>query len=242
MKTTPKRATKPSMLDRQTEIYRVRANLIETGFPRLKMLFLVSLTGGAGFLASFLMLHVGITSMIWRYPASVGVAYLVFLFLLWLWLRSSAEDYTDVPDFSGVSGPRGGNVECHGEVAPVDDGGALSEVVGGAAQAEELAIPLLVIIAVIALAFSSLWIVYSAPALFAELLVDGVLSATLYRRLRGIETRHWLETAVRRTVIPFAVTAAVVSLCGMAMHHYYPSAHSLGEIVHRGHTSANGVK
>lgn len=228
----------PSIVSRQTEIYRVQANLVETGFPRLKMLFIVSLTGGAGFLASFLMLHGGLTTMAWRYPASVGVAYLVFLFLLWLWLRTSAEDYADAPDFSGSSGSRGGNVECHGDIAttgeivPVDDGGALSEVVGGVAQAEELAIPLLAIIAVVALAFSSLWIVYSAPALFAELLVDGVWSATLYRRLRGIETHHWLETAVRRTVVPFAVTAAVVSLCGMAMHHYYPSAKSLGEVIH----------
>ena len=229
----------PSIVNRQSEIYRLKANLVETGFPRLKMLLIVCLTGAAGFLASFLMLQWGFVSMAWRYPVAVGVAYLVFLFLLWLWLRTSAEDYIDVPNFSGSSSSNNTSVECQGEVpssgevAPVDDDrGALSEVVGGVAQAEELAIPLLAIIAVIALACSSLWIVYSAPALFAELLVDGILSAKLYRRLRGIKTHHWLETAVRRTVIPFAITAVVVSLCGAAMHHYHPSAKSLGEVIH----------
>lgn len=229
----------PSIVNRQSEVYRVRANLVETGFPRLKMLLIVSLTGAAGFLASFLMLQLGFVTMAWRYLAAVGVAYLVFLFLLWLWLRTSAENYIDVPNFSGVSSSNNTSVECQGkvsssgEVASIDDeSGAVSEVVGGVAQAEELAIPLLAIMAIIALAFSSLWIVYSAPALFAELLVDGVLSAKLYRRLRGIETHHWLKTAVRRTVIPFALTAVVVSLCGAVMHHYHPSAKSLGEVIH----------
>lgn len=181
--------------------------------------------------------------MAWRYPAAVGVAYLLFLLLLWLWLRTSAEDYGDIPDVSGGSSSHGG-AECHGDILPSGDvmlggdGGAISEVVSGVAQAEELAIPLLAIVAVVALAFSSMWIVYSAPSLFAELLVDGVLSATLYRRLRGIETHHWLETAVRRTVSPFVVTAAVVGLCGAVMHHYYPSAQSLGDIIRGEHADA----
>ena len=47
--------------------------------------------GGAGLLASFLLLHsAGVGAMHLRYPAAVGCAYLAFLFLLWLigrWLR-----------------------------------------------------------------------------------------------------------------------------------------------------------
>lgn len=181
--------------------------------------------------------------MVWRYPAAVGVAYLLFLFLLWLWLRTSAEDYADAPDFSGDTGSHRGCIECHGnivpsgEATPVDDGDAISEVFGSVAQAEELAVPLFAIIVVVALAFSSMWIVYSAPTLFAELFVDGVLSATLYRRLRSIETHHWLETAVRKTVTPFAITAVAVGLCGIAMNHYYPSAQSLGEVIHSQRTN-----
>ena len=78
--------------------------------------------------------------------------------------------------------------------------------------------------------FSSLcsWLHYY---LFAELIVDGVLSASLYRKLRELETRHWLETAIRRTAWPFAGTAAIVCDIGWAMAIYAPEAHSVGDVI-----------
>jgi hypothetical protein len=86
-----------------------------------------------------------------------------------------------------------------------------------------------------AMVFSSFlmlyFMVYSAPALFAELLVDGVLSASLYRRLRGLETRHWLETALRHTALPFVLAATITSASGWAMALYAPEAHSIGDVI-----------
>lgn len=81
--------------------------------------------------------------------------------------------------------------------------------------------------------FSSFFMIYSAPApaLFAELLLDGVLSASLYRRLRGLETPHWLETALRRTALPFVLAAAIVSALGRGMAIYAPEAHSIGDVI-----------
>ena len=55
------------------------------------MTLLVVLTGGAGLLASFVLLHLGVDSMAVRYPLAVTIAYAVFLLLLWLWLRTKAE-------------------------------------------------------------------------------------------------------------------------------------------------------
>jgi len=62
-------------------------------------------------------------------------------------------------------------------------------------------------------------------------LLDGVLSVSLYRRLRGLETRHWLETALRRTGWPFVLTAMVFSASGWAMTLYAPDARSIGDVV-----------
>jgi hypothetical protein len=111
-------------------------------------------------------------------------------------------------------------------------GDAVGEVVGGA---DEGAIPLAIALLIAALAaaflFSALYIVYLAPALFAELLVDGVLSASLYRRMRGLQTRHWLESAVRRTLVPFGVTALSLAAIGFAFNLYAPEAHTLGEVL-----------
>lgn len=228
---------RPSATDlRRREIHRLRNELENTDFPRLKMTLIVGLTGAGGFLASYLLLGAGMTSMTSRYPLAVGIAYLVFLFLLWLWLRSSADDYGD-PGIDLSDGCHRSAGNCSGEPSPeieIDDSASgLGDVVEAASGADEFAIPLLVLIVVAALVLASGWIVYSAPLLFAELLVDGVLAASLYRRLKGLEARHWLETAVRRTAWPFALTALTFCLAGAVMHGLAPDAHSIGEFLSR---------
>ena len=265
--TKNKSDSRPRLFTRSGEIARLMGRLNRDGYPRLQMSLLVALTGGAGLLASFLLLHsAGIQAMHVRYPVAVGGAYLVFLFLLWLWLRTEADDYLDasidiadlsgggssgvdaMPDFGGSGGEFGGGGASGNFVIddslpasslPGSDGGAadglgeaVGEVVGGADEgAIPLAVALLVVALVAVLLFATFYIVYLAPALFAELLVDGALSASLYRRMRGLQTRHWLESALRRTALPFAVSALGLGLVGYALHAYAPEAHTLGEVL-----------
>lgn len=258
------------------EIRRLMGKLEGDSFPRLQMFFLVMLTGGAGLAASFTLLHGGVDTMLVRYPLSVGCAYLVFLFLLWLWLRTKADDYLDgsfdiplpsgngdgssvgiehQPAFSGGGGEYGGGGASGSfqmddslpspslpqvDIPAGDSVGEMAgEVIGGA---DEGAIPLVIALLIVALAaglfFASLYIVYLAPALFAELLVDGALSASLYRRMRGLQTRHWLESAVRRTALSFAVTALTLGAIGYAFQWYAPQAHTLGEVLKQSGMSA----
>lgn len=202
------------------------------------MALLVALTGAAGFLASFLLLRAGLSEMWLRYLAAFGVAYGVFLALLWLWLRTGLEDYLDIPDLSSIAPSGAGRLETGGSLpddvgVSGDPADAVGEALGtaAAAAAEEFALPLMVLILVGATLFSSCFVIYTAPALFAELLVDGVLAASLYRRLRRVETRHWLQTAFRRTALPFALTAAFVSASGWGLAQYAPGAHSIGDVL-----------
>lgn len=252
---TPPRVRRSLHAIREHAILRMRSRLENDGFPRVQMGLIVVLTGLGGLLASFLLLQAGMGSMALRYPAALGLAYLLFLLLLWLWLRTNTEDYGDLPDpgdlLPGNSGgggtapsPGGGGDFGGGgasgsfdapEIAPPTPSntlGPLGDVAEGAASADELAIPILAIALAIGLALASLYVVYLAPVLFAELLVDGVLSYSLYRHLRGVEAPHWFMTALRRTVLPFCLTGIFLAVVGWAIGVYAPGARTVGQALH----------
>lgn len=237
---------------RSHAILRLKRRLEQDSFPRIQMSLIVGVTGAAGLLFSFLMLDAGVTSMALRYPLALLMAYGVFLILLWFWLRTQAEDYVDIPELSG-SGSNGS-----GDCVPAFEGGGghfggsgasgsfdgpasltpsgpdaspLADTVGAVGDADELAIPLLAVVFALGLALASLYVVYVAPMLFAELLVDGALSYALYRRLKATESPHWLESAVCRTALPFALTAVFVAATGAAMAAWVPGAHSIGQVI-----------
>ncbi len=220
------------------------------------MMLLVVLTGGFGFLASFCMLHLGLDSMAVRYPLALACSYLFFLFLIWLWLRTNASGYTDFPDFSGVlpsGGPSatssevvsgggggfgGGGASGTFETLAIDSGSAaevstsfVGDAAGSIGDVDEMVIPLVVIVLAVGLALASLYVVYIAPALFAEVLVDGLLSYALFRNLKTEERPSWLAGALRRTIIPFVATAIFLAATGFAMSLYAPGARSVGQVI-----------
>lgn len=234
-------------LHRDREVERVRRRLEFDYYPRLQMSLIVLLTGAAGFLASYLLLKLGMSGMALRYLLSICCAYIAFLLLLWMWLRVRDLD-VDLPDLSAPGGGRGSDHGLHGGGGSFDGGGAsgnylssgsdsdigsiadgsVVEVLG---SADEAAIPVAAILLVAGMLLSSLFVVYTAPVLFAELLVDGVLSASLYHRLRGMGPRHWLESALRRTMWPFVLTALLVTLAGWGMSAYAPEAQTFGQVL-----------
>lgn len=243
---------RPSIL-RSQEITKLKSNLEQHSYPRLQMALLVSITGASGFLASYILLNNGLLTMWIRYLAAFGIAYLVFLGLLWIWLRTSARDYEGIESLiptHGHTGSSTSNSVFSGNGGSFDGGGAsgnfddalmpstslevnddtiFKEAASIATEADEFAIPVIALLFLLGLLLSSFWVVYAAPILFAELLVDGVLAASLYKRLRGLQARHWLETAVRRTAAPFCITAIVLACAGLGMQHYAPDAHTMAQ-------------
>jgi hypothetical protein len=87
-------------------------------------------------------------------------------------------------------------------------------------------IPIAAIVGVIIAMF---YVVYIAPVFLAEILVDALLLAGLYKRLKGVEPRHWLRSAVRRTLLPVIVATALFIGAGHLMERIAPEAHSIGE-------------
>lgn len=88
-----------------------------------------------------------------------------------------------------------------------------------------IVIPIAAIVGVLVLMF---YVVYVAPIFLAEILVDALLVAGLYRRLKGIEPRHWLRSVVRRTLLPALLATALFIAAGYLMGRIAPEAHSIG--------------
>lgn len=249
-----------SPLSREVALARLQRQLETLHWPRLHMMLIVGLTSATGFLASYLLLHLGLNTLWLRYPLAVGCAYLSFLFYLWCWLHIRKErvrDHLDLPDLSAGRGsssvchpehppfePGGGNFGGGGatgtvessisstnviEEAPASAGSSLPDI-SGALEAEELGLVLAVIVALFGALWAMLMIISGAPTLLAELLLDGLLGAGLYSRLRHLQQRHWLATALRNTAWQFVGVALFLSLIGAAMHWYAPGASSIGEV------------
>lgn len=226
----------------------LRAQLERGSWPRAQMMLLVLLTGGAGFVASFVMLALGVGAMGIRYLLACLAAYACFLAMLGAWIRwqRGERDFDpgiDLPDGAGhapggtggwgAGGGRSGGAGASARfdapspaVSPGDAGGLDLDLDAG-----DAAIPLLLVLLVLGVLLSSLFVVWTAPALFAELLLDGVLAAGLYRRLHGIDTRHWLQTAVRKTAWPFLLTTAALAAGGFWLQSLAPRAASIGDVL-----------
>jgi hypothetical protein len=61
-------------------------------------------------------------------------------------------------------------------------------------------------------------------------MLDGLLMAALYKRVKTIEHRHWLNSALRRTVVPAILVAVFFTIAGYAMQKAAPEARSIGEV------------
>lgn len=107
-------------------------------------------------------------------------------------------------------------------------GGESGGGVGGLDLDEGWAV-VLVIVAIAGALLAVLYVVYVAPVLLAEILVDGILVTGLYKKMKGIEQRHWLRAAVRKTLAPALIAATLFSVAGWALQNAAPKAQSIGE-------------
>ena len=229
--------------------------------PRFQMTLILSLTGFAGFLTSFLLLHSGVSQMWLRYPLAILSAYVAFLLSLRLWLalHRSRGNYDlgvnfDLPidggsggtasssaDFSfggggdfgggGAGGSWGDSVSSSSSL-PYSGGNGSSAFDGISLDLDlqELWLLVLAVAALLGGLVASLYIVYIAPVLLAEILVDGLLLRGLYNRVEHIERKHWLQTAVRKTLLPALLCVLFFGVAGGALQAIAPEAKSIGQV------------
>jgi hypothetical protein len=248
----PKAPARPSNrpLTRIEAIRRTTRSLQRHAWPRMEMFLIVSVTGLAGFFASVVLLQLGFEQMAQRYPLAVGIAYLVFLFQLWIWIHTRGGDSDPGIDSidvsrSGHSSPdpdlgHGGDFGGGGasgsweasEAGPLDSVASSLDSVDVVGDGEGCVAGIILLVAIVVaggLLFAAINLVWGAPVLLAELLVDGALTFGLYRNLRRQERDFWLFTAVRRTALVFAAVALFLLAAGALLERRFPGTHSFGE-------------
>ena len=240
---------------RERIIETIKRRLLRKGLPRLQMSLIMLLTGLGGFLASFSLLHLGLGWMWLRSPIAILFAYSLFLLLLRLWLSfqrpqnrisldfdpASIEiEYLPSPRVSDAFSFSGGGGDAGGAGGGVSWGESASSSSVSSASSNssfldhiDLEEGWLIIVAIVAILgglLAALYVIYVAPALLAEILVDGVLVTGLYSQLKKVEQRHWLRAAVRRTLLPAILATILFTVAGYAMQKAVPAAHSIGEV------------
>lgn len=103
--------------------------------------------------------------------------------------------------------------------------------VGEADEGIVVLVPLVIAGALIVGLGASVSVLYEAPALFAEVLLDGAIATAVYGRLRLRSTEHWSSGVMRRTWKPMlAITVALLGL-GIAIPFLVPGADSIGDLL-----------
>jgi hypothetical protein len=123
--TSPRPASPSRATDaREREVARLRRLIEHAHAPRLQMMLIVALTGAGGFLASAFLLSFGVEALWLRYALAVVLAYLVFLFLLWSWLRLRHDDLVDGIDLIDATLRAGAPAPCEFGGGAFGGGGA----------------------------------------------------------------------------------------------------------------------
>ncbi|HEX8720497.1 MAG TPA: hypothetical protein VF736_07705 [Pyrinomonadaceae bacterium] len=124
-------------------------------------------------------------------------------------------------DVGGASGGGGGGS---------GGGGGLLDSIDFGVDDEGCVFFLLAVALIVAGTLAALYVVYAAPVLLAEILVEGVLLSGLYRGVkRARRGGDWLRAAVRRTWLPVLLTLLTFSAAGYLLQRAAPRARSIGE-------------
>ncbi len=91
---------------------------------------------------------------------------------------------------------------------------------------------LILILIILALVFSALiYVVWIAPILLAELVIDAAVVGALYKPVKNIKRRHWLVTALKKTGIPAIIVVLLFTAAGFIMQVADPDATTIGQFL-----------
>ena len=247
-----------------TLVDRLRARLEAGYWPRVHCMILVTIASAVAFLTSALLLVMQIHWMAIRYGLAAVAGYGTFLLLLRAWVRWKWSRFS--PDGSGFDpgdltgnvslpsmpqarfaggGGRSGGGGASGtwgsraqSVSPVKSGGGHG---GGGWSLDLDGDDLFWLIVALAAAFAGIvavgYVIWIAPTLLAEAIVNGAVAGKVYHGLRKQDDDFWTSQIFKRTALSGAVVVLCAIIAGYAFNKIAPEARSIrGVWVHLHHS------
>jgi hypothetical protein len=188
------------------------------------------LAWAATWVADKTMLVAGVDSMAWRYLLAIGVGYAAFLLCLKLWiprwrnrirLGEIHRDLVQAKQKSSETTGKNSSPEAWWYL--FDPSWAF--VVGGEGCAI-IAIVLLVLLAAIG---GGLYFFLSAESFFADIVLELLLAAGLFRGLRNLNAMGWENRIFKSTLPGVLLTLVVAELFCFVVHDRFPQAKTMME-------------
>jgi len=216
-------------------------------------MLIMAAAGGAGFLASVLMLGADLesfNSMTIRYPVAALCGYASFVLLIRVWIamqRSAPDAGGDIigevieesidlgrlPSAFRDGASEGSGVSRVSVRRSVWD--SVFDTSGGSSgwdidfgDSIWLAVGAVCVLGGL---FALVYVISMAPVLLAEVALDAAVVSVLYRRLRQDEAGSWLTTVLAHTWIPALILIAFTLLTGFALEQLAPDARSIGGVI-----------
>lgn len=210
---------------------------------RFTLSLLSALTGLAGFIISFALLHLGVIEMWIRYPVAVIGAYGFFLGLIRVWAEFEKSRFdphaVEIQEaIQRITPPNGPQTDAEERITYRSSGKGSSWIDWldlGEVFVDLEAFPAIVACAIIGLLatliVTLLFSVTNIPSLLADGFLDTFLVVGLYRRLRIAAKEHWLGTTIRKTWRTVIIIAGILAFAGWVLQFNAPECHSIGPAI-----------
>ncbi len=194
--------------------------------PRLHMSVILSFCAIIIFLSSRYLLDLDITLMAVRFPLSIFIGYIVFLFCLFIWTKYH---YFNISHINFENGIDIKEIKQNALSKKVGIGDMFELVIEG----NELLPFWILLITTLFLLIAVYFLVYNAPLLMTELVFDSAIVAGLYKKMGEIQARAWLRNALSFSLPYFIFVLIMSSISGFILQTLFPWALTLGDLLRR---------
>jgi len=239
-----------------TKKRRVKKYLARNFFIRFHMSIMLIATILVGLISTKLLLAFNVDDVRIRYPLVVLASYLAFILFIRIWLYyikyrdkilENTLDIFDIPINSTSNNstvtleqcmePGGGEFGGAGASGSFDMPGgdivegSASSIVDAADFLEEgsiILVPLMIVLALILGA--GILLIYEAPIILSEVALEFILAGTLITKAKEMDNPDWMGSAIRRTLLPFAITMILAIIFAFVLHSMFPEVSAISEI------------